>query len=176
MASIIVTNQLFSFNCLEVKVGIPENRDTGPQKNRKTGTLVGSQQKPRKTGKPGPGILQKPENRDPSRNPEKPDSGPKQDISKTLQKPESQDLSGTLRKPKKWDVVPQWAPKTGKADPNVTLEKLYNCKPTFIYLLFPRAKGGRTQRTKNFKNFLFFFLCEHNGSKTLKTRKRFNFI
>ena len=176
MASIIVTNQLFSFNCSEVKVGIPENRDTGPQKNRKTGTLVGSQQKPRKTGKPGP---QQESRKTGLGTP----VGHQQDPTKTgkpgpatLEKPESRDLSGTLRKPKKWDVVPQWPPKTGKADPNVTLEKLYNCKPTFIYLLFPCTKGGRTQRTKNFKNFLFFFLCEHNGSKTLKTRKRFNFI
>ena len=175
MASVIVTNQLlFSFNCSEVKVAIPENRDTGPQKNRKTGTLVGSQQKPRKTG-----------TRDPAKTGK---TGPQQESGKTglgtqvghqqdptktgkpgpatLEKPESRDLSGTPRKSKKWEVVPQWAPKTGKADPNVTLEKLYNCKPTFIYLLFPRAKGGRTQRTKNFKTF-FFFLCEHNGSKTL---------
>ena len=40
------------------------------------------------TGKPGPGTLQKPKNRDPSG---------------TLQKPENRDPGGTLQKPGNWD-------------------------------------------------------------------------
>ena len=113
----------------------------GPQKNWKTGTRVPSRtlaglQKVRKTGARAlSGTLQKYENRDPTKT-GKP--GPR-----TLEKPENRDPSGTSGKPKKWDTVPQWGPKIGKAGPNVTLEKLYYCKSTFIYLLFSRAKGDR---------------------------------
>ena len=85
------------------------------------------------------------ENRDPSGTLEKLEN---QDPSGTLEKPENQDLSGTLRKPKKWDTVPQWGSKIGEAGPNVTLEKLYNCKSTFIYLLFPRAKDEENLKNK----------------------------
>ena len=73
------------------------------------------------------GTLEKPEKKEPQKN----------------RKTGTRDLSGTLGKLKKWDTVTQWGPKIGKAGPNVTLEKFYNCKSTFIYLLFPRAKGGR---------------------------------
>ena len=66
-----------------------------------------------------------------------------QDPSGTLENLENRDLTGTLRKPKKWDTVPQWGSKIGKGGPNLTLEKLFNCKSTFIYLLFARAKGDR---------------------------------
>ena len=49
------------------------------------------------------------------------------DPSGTLEKPKNQNPSGTLRKPKQRDMVPQWETKTGKAGPNVTLEKPYKC-------------------------------------------------
>ena len=118
-------SRLFQISILKAywKIGIrdPTGNIAGSQKTRKLGpgTLMGHQRDPRKTGKPEPGYLEKPENLD---------------------------LSGTLRKP--WGTVPQQGPKIGKAGPNVTLEKLYNFKPTFIDLLFPRAKGGRIQGTK----------------------------
>ena len=56
----------------------------------------------------------------------------------------NQDLSETLKKHKKWDMVPQWGLMIGKTDP-ITLEKLDDCKFTFIYLLFPCTKGDRIQ-------------------------------
>ena len=49
------------------------------------------------TGNPGPGTLQKPENRDPSGTLQKPEN---RDPSRTLQKPKNRDPSETLRKPK----------------------------------------------------------------------------
>ena len=85
---------------------------------------MGPQRDPTKTWKPGPTKTGK--------------QGPG-----TLEKTENWDLSGTLRKPKKWETVPQWSPKIGKAGRNVNLEKLYNFKSIFINLLFPRAKGDR---------------------------------
>ena len=57
------------------------------------------------------------------------------DPSGTLEKPKNQNPSGTLRKPKERDMVLQCDTKTGKAGPNVILEKPYKCKSTFIRVL-----------------------------------------
>lgn len=42
---------------------------------------------------------------------------------------------------KKADTVQYWGPKTGKASHDVTLEKLCNCKSTFVCVLM--QKGDR---------------------------------
>ena len=88
---------------------------------------------PRKTGKPGPyghptktgkigrGTLVEPQH--------------------DLEKPENHDPNGFLRKPKKKDPAPQWSPKTGKAGPNVILEKLNDCKQKFICVLAERRQN-----------------------------------
>ena len=87
-----------------------------------------------KTGKPGP--YKKLENQDPSVTLQKTERPrPSWDLGGTLQKLENQESNEALRKPEKGDTVRQLGPKTRKAGPNVTPEKLYNCKCTFICLL-----------------------------------------
>ena len=119
-------SRLFQISILKAywKIGIrdPTGNIAGSQKTRKLGpgTLMGHQRDPRKTGKPEPGYLEKPENLD---------------------------LSGTLRKP--WGTVPQQGPKIGKAGPNVTLEKLYNFNFKFNLYLFTFSLGNRQQNLEN---------------------------
>ena len=71
-----------------------------------------------------------PENRDP---------GPQCDPSVTLEKKENR------------DTIPYWSPpKTGKIGPKVTIEKLYNCKSTFICVLTLKATELTKQNLKHF--------------------------
>ena len=44
-------------------------------------------------------------------------------------------------------MEPSGAPKTGKAGPNVTLEKLYNYESTFICVLAQKATEFREQNS-----------------------------
>ena len=75
-------------------------------------------QNPAKDGKPRPGTLEKLENREPR---------------------------GTLKKPKTRDTVPSCGHKTRNSGPNVTLEKLYNYKSTFICVLTEKVTEFREQ-------------------------------
>ena len=48
--------------------------------------------------------------------------------------------NGTPRKPKKQDMAPYWDHKSGT---NVTIENLYNCKSTFIWVFAEKVTEFR---------------------------------
>ena len=140
----------------------------GPQRDsRKTGkprqgTLLGSQ-KNQKTGTQEPsGTLARPQKNqktvalEPSVTLMRPQKNLKpgtQDLSGILAGPQKNRKTGTqvkLRKPKTRNTVPQWGSKTGKTGPNVTLEKHYNCKSTFICVLVQKVTEFREQSFKHF--------------------------
>ena len=58
-------------------------------------------------------------------------------------------------KPKQLDMVPQWDPKNRNASPNMILEKLHNCKSTFICVLEQKATESRKQNFKHFNLISF---------------------
>ena len=113
---------------------------------RKTGTLAGPYKPENRDSSGTLAGSYKPKNRDPSGT-----------LAGPNKKPENLDPNETLRKPKKPDTVLQWGPKTGKAGPNVTLEKLSNCKSTFICALAQKAAEFRKQNFKHI-NFISFNL------------------
>ena len=65
----------------------------------------------------------------------------------------------------------QWSPKTGKAGPNVTLEKLFNCTSTLAcFFVVQRVTEFRKQKFKHF-NLLIFYLGFRVSGKLPLPRK-----